>query len=234
MKKINSLIALIFLAHTISAQDKSFQKGSFVITVGAGFGAYATKYKEEKDTTLYSFSWQGIQASKSRISKEKNDGAVSAIYPLMLEYGLTNWLGLGARVAYAKFYANADSSNNYVKPTVTSFDAGLNVNLHFIKSKRFELPLSMNIGYSKFQYLNNFNTYGKAVSNGFNYGFALLPRIYFGKHIGMYFNLGYAAYIYPNIKFSDNTNSNLNQSNNVKAKINGNGANLGIGLIVKI
>jgi hypothetical protein len=235
MKKI-IYIALLLIScfQMVMAQDKCFQKGNFIISIGAGLGAYSTNYSYERDTTQYSLTSQGITAVNTRIARQKKDGAVSAIFPIHLEYAVNNWLGIGARVATAKFFANADSTNNNIKPNVTSFDAGLNINLHFIKTTRFDLPLAANIGYSKFKYLVNDALSGKAVSNGFNYGFALVPRIYFGKHFGMYFNLGYAAYIYPNLKYSNTTNSNLNQQDNVKAKITGNGVNLGLGLQVKL
>ncbi len=75
-----------------------------------------------------------------------------------------------------------------------------------------------------------------AKDNGLNYGIALIPRIYFGDYIGMFFNLGYMGYSYPSITFSNNSDSNLNNDNNKNElfKLKGNGVNIGIGLIVKI
>nr|MDQ3048352.1 hypothetical protein [Bacteroidota bacterium] len=63
------------------------------------------------------------------------------------------------------------------------------------------------------------------------FGIELQPRIYFGDHVGMYFNVGYAGYSYPSIEFSDN--QNYYNSNNFKFTLKGSGVNLGLGLIGK-
>jgi hypothetical protein len=149
-----------------------------------------------------------------------------------VEYGVTNWLGVGARFAYSDYFEEKDSITG-IKAQFTSIDAGLALNFHLVKSKRFDMPISVNFGYSSFKYLSNDTKGSKGKDNGLNYGISLLPRIYFGDHVGMFFNLGYAGYTYPSIQFSDNTDSNLNDENDWKYKLKGSGANLGIGLIAK-
>ncbi len=242
MKKITlTFLAFSFFATGINAQDKSFQKGTIAVDLGIGFAVYGTKSHEEYNSQV----WNGTSFSTVRIKKDTTDGAASTIIPVSVEYGVTNWLGVGARFGYSKYIANADSTNNNIKPTVRGLDVDLVLNFHLVKTKRFDMPINLIVGYSKFNYkANNPNTSpvgfpdngnSMAKDNGLNYGISLVPRIYFGDHIGMFFNIGYMGYYYPSITFSDNSDSNLNDNNNQdqKFKLKGNGFNLGIGLIGK-
>jgi hypothetical protein len=95
------------------------------------------------------------------------------------------------------------------------------------------MPISFMIGYSNFKYdANNPNPVDNliATDNGLNYGISLIPRFYFGNHIGVFLNLGYMGYNYPSISIS----SNLNQLDYSKFSIKGDGGNIGVGLIIKI
>lgn len=228
MKKITLLLAgIILLVNSVKAQ-KAFEKGNVTIDLGVGLGIYGTKLHEERDVQV----WTPSGVTTIRETNDTTDGAAATIFPLKFEYGITNWLGIGARFAYSKYIAGSDSTNN-TKPTVTGLDAGLILNFHFIKTKRFDLPLSVTIGYSNFRYKANDAANSIAKDNGLNYGVALIPRIYFGDHIGIFFNLGYVGYNYPSMLFSNNKDSNLNEEDNYEFKFKFNGANLGLGLVLK-
>ena len=105
------------------------------------------------------------------------------------------------------------------------------------------MPVSILIGYSHFKYFeNNPNTNppgfadnggSKGVDNGMNLGIMVNPTIYFNDHIGIFFNVGYMGYSYKSISFSDNSDSNLNDNNNWKFSLKGNGFNIGGGLALK-
>ncbi len=235
MKKIILTIsALAIILTTSKAQDKAFEKGNITVDLGIGFGIYGTKIHSEHTSNV--ISWNGTQfvSTPTRIKKDTTDGAGSVIYPIKVEYGITNWLGIGARLAYSNYFEERDSITG-IKPKVSSFDAGIVANFHLVKTKRFDMPISMTLGYSHFKYLSNDNLSSKGVDNGINYGISLLPRIYFGNHIGMFFNVGWAGYKYPSIHFSNSNDSNLNDDNNQdwKYSIKGNGMNIGIGIIGK-
>lgn len=230
MKKIMIfLFCFGFLSATTYAQDKAFQKGTFLIRVGAGFAGYGTKATDVKDEWV----WNGSAIVKERVTTHKNDGAASLMFPLTLEYGITNWFGAGLRGAYSKYYANADSTNNNTKPTVSSTDLGVMMNFHFIKTVHFDMPITLLVGYSGFSYKTNdvFNSMAKDA--GYNIGVGLNPRIYFGDHVGMFFDLNYTSYTYPSLLFSNSNDSNLNDNANEVYTLKGNGANVGLGLIVK-
>ncbi|MGQ0829064.1 MAG: hypothetical protein ACT4ON_11805 [Bacteroidota bacterium] len=220
MKKITLLIAgIIFLANTVKAQ-KAFEKGTIAVDLGIGIAVYGTK--------LHSQTTSGNKTYES----DTTDGAVSVIYPLAIEYGVSNWLGIGARFAYSSYFEERDSITGE-KASVRGIDADIVLNFHLIKTKRFDLPIGLIVGYSNFNFKFNdpSNTVGK--DDGMNYGIMLTPRIYFGDHIGIFFNLGYLGYTYPNIQFSSNTDPNINDNNNWVFKLKGNGGNVGLGLVAK-
>lgn len=233
MKKITLTIAAIALFINASkAQDKAFEKGNMTVGLGAGFGLYGTKTHTEQDRDVIVWTGSGFAIEKQKFTQDTTDAAASAIYPLTFEYGVTNWLGVGARFAYSNYFEETDSIT-HIKSKVRAIDADLVANFHLVKSKHFDMPISLTFGYSNFKYWANDVNNSMGKDNGINYGIALIPRIYFGNHIGMYFNVGYAGYSYPSIQFSDEHNSNLNADSNWVFKIKGSGANLGIGLVGK-
>lgn len=230
MKKISLFIVLVIsFVQSLMAQDKAFKKGDFSIGLGVGMAGYGTNYHEEYDALV----WTGSAIVNQRQVLTKAGGAVSVIVPLTVEYGLTNWFGLGGRFGYSKYIANGDSTNNHIVPTVHSIDGDIMLNFHFIKSPHFDMPLCVTVGYSGFSYLTNDAAGDKAKDDGVNFGLALNPRIYFGDHVGMFFNLGYMGYKYPSVLFSNNSNSDLNSSNNETFWLKGSGINFGLGLICK-
>ena len=197
MKKLLLFITIALLGTALKAQEKSFQKGKIIISVGANLGVYGTKTHQEQDkSVLISGAVQTV-----RTVKDTTGGAGSGVFPLTIEYGITNWLGVGARFGYSKYIAKADSANKNTKPTVIGLDGDLVLSLHFIKTVHFDMPLEFVAGYSHLNYMSNDQNGSAAKSGGLNYGFALVPHIYFGKHVGMFFNLGYSGTVIPILFF---------------------------------
>jgi len=234
-KTVLAFAAALLLTGAVSAQDKAFKKGDMSLEIGAGFGIYGTHSYDTRNVDQVVISGGVPTVVKVRQSKDTTDGAVSAIYPITFQYGVTNWLGLGARFAFAKYIASSDSTNNNTRPTVTGIDADIFADFHLVKSKHFDMPIRVTMGYSNIHYLANDANDSKAKGGGLNYGIALVPRIFFGDHIGIYFNLGYAGYNYANLIFSDKQDSNHNTDNgqDLKYRLSGNGVNIGLGLVGK-
>jgi hypothetical protein len=229
MKKIAiTLFAVLLVAADASAQ-KAFEKGNFIIGLGAGISGYATKSHFEYDMTV----WNGSGISTIRMTEDTTDGAVAKVFPLSLEYGVTNWLGIGLRGSYHSFFTAADSTNSNVLPKVKSFDGDLVIGLHFVKTKRFDMPLNISAGISSFSYRSNDPNDNTAKDVGTTFGVELNPRIYFGDHIGMYFNVGYASVSYRSMTFSNSSDPNLNDTDNRIYQLKGSGLNLGLGLLLK-
>ncbi len=215
MKK-NLLVILSFLVISIAvnAQDKAFQKGNIVIDAGLGLAVYATKLHTE------------VATSSGTLSRDKTDGAASAIYPIQAEYGLKNWFGLGARFAYSNYYDSANTDSR-------GLDFDLLINFHLIKTKRFEMPISLIVGYSnlKIKYNDAFSTIAK--DNGSNSGFMLSPRFYITDHFGLFLNLGRLSYSYPSLTFANSRNTNIFGPNTTVA-VSGRGLNFGFGVVFKL
>ncbi|MDF2436236.1 MAG: hypothetical protein K0Q95_612 [Bacteroidota bacterium] len=219
MKKITITIAAIAMALNVAtAQDKAFQKGNITVDLGVGFDIYGTKIHQEILGLVH----------------DTTDAAGGAHFPLKVEYGVTNWLGVGARFNFSSFIDETDSITK-TQATTKGLDAGLVLNFHLIKSRRFDMPLSLTFGYSRFIVDGNDVNQTMAKAHGMGYGISLLPRIYFGDHIGMYFNVGYMGYNYKNVIYSNEDYQNLNEQvwQDAKVSIKADGLNMGLGLIVK-
>ncbi|MES2286303.1 MAG: hypothetical protein V4547_11495 [Bacteroidota bacterium] len=229
MKKITlTFVAIALIINTSNAQKKAFHKGAVIVDLGIGVSVYKTDLEDAYNNQV----WNGSSFSTTRIKKDTTNAAAATVYPLNIEFGLKNWLGIGARVAYSKYFSEKDSISG-LKVGVTGIDAGLVLNLHLIKTNRFDLPIGVTLGYSSFKLdsKDTLNTIAK--DNGFNYGFAAIPRFYFGEHIGLSFNLGYTVYSYPSILFSNKNDSNLNNDTDRVFKLKASGVNIGVGLLIK-
>ncbi len=229
MKKFTFVFAgILLLLNTVKAQDKAFHKGSIVFDLGIGVNVYKTQIQDQYNSLVIN----GGNLNTVRIKKDTSSKAGSAIYPLTIEYGLKNWLGIAAKVSYSSYFGTKDSVTG-IKSAVRSIDGGIMLNLHLIKTKRFDMPIGLSLGYSNFKVDSKDSINSIAKANGLYYGFAMVPRIYFGEHIGLSINLGYTAYTYPNILFSNKNDSNVNDNNDRKFNLKANGVNIGVGLLVK-
>ncbi len=194
-KNILIVAALIIATGTIEAKGKVFQAGDTVkterkvfetgdIIIDAGLGAAG--YVTRTYTTV---------GSAATVLNGKN-WATSTMYPVNFEYGFRDWFGSGARFAYSNYYDSIKSDK--------SVDIDFVLNFHFIKTKRFEMPISLFFGFSTINIkYNDVNTSAKA--NGANNGFMLTPRFYLTEHFGLFVNLGFVNYVYTSLSFSNNT-----------------------------
>jgi hypothetical protein len=250
MKKILLLLSACFVFIAVNAQDeKAFHKGTITADANIGFAIYGTKVHSEHDEDY----WTGTAIGKKHVVEDTTDGAGATIYGVQGEYGVTNWLGVGARFAFSNYIEETqnDTVNSFTgqtvytyKPKARGIDFGVNVNFHLVKGKRFDMPICLTLGYSNFKYWQNnpdtdpssYNNSGsKAKDNGMNYGILLCPKIYFGKeqHVGVAFHVGYLGYNYPSFLFSNDTDDNINDENNWKYHLKGNGFNIGVGISAK-
>ena len=223
MKSRILLSVFIFSILSGKIYSQAFEKGNITLSPAFNLGVYGTEINEEYT------SIQGLREKNT-----ETDAAVSMIIPVMLEYGIKDWLGVGVRFGYSAYLTGTDSVE--FKSKVNGIDGTLFLNLHLIKSrKRFDMPISAQFGYSNLKIDFNDNQDLKAEDGGYTYGFSLLPRIYITKHFGFQFNVGYVAYVYPSLQFSDKTSSDVNAraGKDWNFRFEGSGVNLGAGLILK-
>ncbi len=212
-KKVLIALSLLIVSGTIQAQDKAFRAGNIVVDVGLGGAGYKTLLSSTITTGTVS------------VKNEKNGTAGSVIYPIQVEYGLRNWLGIGARFAYSKYYDSTKSNRG--------IDFDFVLNFHLIKTKRFEMPISLFLGYSNLniKYKDVLNTIAK--DNGMSNGIMLIPRFYITKHFGLFVNVGFVNYVYPSLTFTNNSNkSNINPAQ-INISLAGNGETFGFGALYK-
>ncbi|MCE9538943.1 MAG: hypothetical protein K8R85_06970 [Bacteroidetes bacterium] len=229
MKKIKlTFIAIALIINTSKGQD-AFHKGAVVIDLGIGASVYKTELEDAYNTKV----WNGTSFTTTRIKKDTSNISGATVIPLNIEYGLKNWLGVATRVAYSRYFSEKDSLSG-IKIGIRGIDAGLSLNLHLIKTDHFDMPIGVTIGYSNFKVdsKDSLNTIAK--DNGLNYGFALVPRFYFGEHIGLSINAGYMVYNFPSIAFSNKNDPNINNNTDRVFKLKSSGVNISVGLLIKI
>lgn len=228
MKKSLFLIASIILAWYSTINAQSFSKGSVVFDFGAGMTISQTQIEQQYNSQVST----GGGISTVPVQKDTTDISGAFVFPITVEYGVKNWLGIAAKVGYAKYFTNTDSLGN-AESDIRGLDAGILVNIHILKLLKFDLPLGASFGYSNFKLMSNDSLQTIAKDNGFNYSFTLNPRYYFSKHFGVSVNLGYTAYTYPSLLFSDKNDSNINDNDDLKFKLKSSGGNIGVSLLVK-
>ena len=218
MKKIILIASAFIVSGTTNAQDKAkskstiFEPGNIIVDVGIGVAGYKTLRRET------------IVVGNNKKDFDKKESATSIIVPIQAEYGFSNWFGLGARFAYSNYFDSAKSNRG--------IDFDFVLNFHFIKTKRFEMPISLFLGVSNIniKYNDSFNTVVK--DNGANNGFMLTPRFYLTDHFALFVNLGFINYVYPSLTFSNNSNKNLIPTNTT-VSLGGMGETIGFGAAYK-
>jgi hypothetical protein len=211
------LIGLINLNQNISAQNfnkkynkQAFQKGSKNIDFGVGFGTYL----------LESILKTDIFNPRSAIVTY--DESVKAILDFNVEYGISNKFGIGAQVGYSKFLFYHD---NFIRTELylSSVDFAVKLNYHLNEGKN-DLFIGIGLGGTSLKRTGlaseNFNGLGLSMS------VYISDRIFFNKHFGILFNLGYSSYYYSDLNFSNN-----DKVSNLKWDLDG--INVGSGLVVK-
>lgn len=198
MKRILLLIAILpFIS--FKAQN-SFYKGAIVADVRTGFEIYNTK--------LYSTN----TSNNTSRDTMQTDKAGNTYFAFSAEYGLHKMLGVGFGVNKHKFISEKDSATGQ-KPIMRSTDINLVLNFHAVSSKKFDMVLGSEVGYSSFRFASNdkVNTILTGRS-GMYAAFYANPRIYFGP-VGINFRLYTPMYSYKKITSNNDDFNKYNKIN---------------------
>ena len=189
--KIKILLLLFLCLSSVLFSQKSFEKSRIVAGVNWDLGVYKTEAYLNDFPTI-----------------KDDDGAVSSITSVWGEYGVTNWLGIGLKIARSKYFTEKDSVTN-IQPTAASNDIGLQLSFHPVRTKKFDLPLVIVLGSSGFKRKSNDVTNTMASDVGTFYNLSINPRLFFGEkaRFGMNLKIGLAGYTYNSMDISDNHNS---------------------------
>lgn len=227
MKKLLFLLLVLFLLPFQNVKGQAFQKGNFNIDLGIGFGAYKTVTTYTTPEIIF----LGITIPPQTFKDE--DGAVSGMIPLSLEYGISNKFGLGLEFCSVN-YAIDDSTENNAgdivqnnTESVKSKDLMLFVNYHLLESDKNDLFIGLGFGSSSVVWTFKDNSTYEYSGRGGLFKLYIKDRLFFGEHVGMLFNLGYTSYVYNDMETSDNNAILEGLKWNVK------GLNMGVGLALK-
>lgn len=201
-----------------TSSSSSFKEGTFTFDGGMGVDYYGLKIH-------------------TQVGKSKFDtiGKMAGVhFPFKFEYGASKNVGVGARLSFSEFIDARDTTYKpSIKPRTSSFDFGIIFNIHLYNNATFDIPLCVNLGYSKINIALNDSLHNKTKSEGLAFGLTLTPRIYFTKHFGMCFNIGYMRYNYAKFIYSNDKEPDLNSKYQFGRSIKAQGVNLGFGLITK-
>lgn len=220
MKKTILFVLTVFCFQLVNIKAQAHQKGTWNIDLGIGFGIYKTK-------TTYEFQ---ILEKEYRYVEE--DGAVSTMIPLSVEYGISNKFGLGLELGFNNYAVDDSTKDNNgnmvlnVTESVKSKDFALFVNYHLLNSDKNDLFIGLSLGVSSINWTFD-NTNYEYSGRGNLFKFYIKDRIFFSENIGILFNLGYTSYVYNDMESSDN-NAILDD-----LKWDLSGVNLGTGLALK-
>lgn len=193
--RIGIILYCCALCTKVFAQS-SFHKGALVTELKTGLEVY----------NLYASLWQDL-GSRTRDTLYE-DKAGNTYFGLGAEYGLHKMIGVGATFSSHKFFAETDSTTGKKNDTQANNFLVL-VNFHPIATKKFDLVIGGDIGYSRFK-LKTFDKDNTVLTGG---GIAmsayLNPRIYFGR-FGINFKLSTPYLKYNNV---NTNNADFNKNN---------------------
>lgn len=196
MRKIY-LLVLIVLGLGLNAQ--SFYKGALVTEVRTGLEIY---------NAFVSAHHTGGNRTIDTIYTDK---AGNTYFGLGAEYGLHKYVGVGLSFNSHKYLTDKDTVTN-TRPLSRANNIMAMVNIHPVTTKKFDLVVGADFGYSGFKMQSNdsLNTYVKGT--GFCFSGYLNPRIYFGN-FGIQFKLSTPFARYGNVT-TNNESFNKNNSYN--------------------
>ncbi len=207
MKKVIVILSVLCTINAVA--QKSFEKKTNVISFGADLGVYNYVSKVASNPT----------SSSSR--------AANKMLHFNYERGVLNWLGIGAKLQLSDYFTEKDSVT-HTKPSVKAIDGTVIINAHFLRTKRIDMLLGCNVGYSNMNWEARDQAISSAKGGGLTYDFHLQPRFYFGDHIGMFVNLSYINYAYRNMDFKNTYTNALDILD-----LTGGGVNFGFGFQAK-
>lgn len=196
MKKLFTIISSVML---LSANAQSFYKGAIVGEVRTGIEVY----------NIYSDVTEKLwNRTRDTVYTDK---AADTYFGFGAEYGLHKYLGVGVVYNAHKFLSEKDTATG-IKQDTRANDFLVQVNFHPVTTKKLDLVIGTDIGYSSFK-LKTFDKENTIVTGKGLYMSAYLnPRIYFGA-FGINFKLSTPFMKYSNVA-TNNADFNKNNTYN--------------------
>jgi len=174
------------MAERCSAQ-KSFSSGALIFNTNVGV---------EGNITRQHF----INGSESQ-AQTLNNTAPASNYSVGLEYGLFNWLGIGA-IGRIDNYSMQDNGTTPSTATAGAADIGGTANIHLLKTAHFDFFAGYDLGLSHLTYTTNDGVHASSTANGTWSDMHITGRIYLGR-LGINLCLYAPGTTYSNFKASN-------------------------------
>lgn len=182
-------ITLLMLSVTsIKTNAQAFQQGNWNIDVDLGLGIYAT---ETTTTTAIKANVFGLNINESQTETDK-DGAVSSIFRIGIEYGISNKFGIGIKVGTSNYFI--DEKDKDTLKSLKSTDFTIHCNYHLLNSEKNDLFITLGLGVTsaKWEYETGPDIFLKsAKGNGGYFTLGLTDRIFFSDNVGILFSLNF-------------------------------------------
>lgn len=200
MKKVILSIVLIM---SLSAGAQSFYKGALITEVKTGIEVYNT----------YGDVTQKLWNGKTR-DTVYTDKAADTYFGFGAEYGLHKYIGVGILYNAHKFITDKDSATGKKQDTRAN-DFLVVLNLHPVTTKKFDLVLGSDLGFSSFK-LKTFDKDNTILTaKGMSMSAYINPRIYFGS-FGINFKLSTPFLKYNNVTTNNDVFNKDNTYNSLK------------------
>ena len=212
------LVSVSVLAFNSTMNAQAFHKGSLIVSVSEGstYGYYKTIGTYSSAGSSAPGSYRSVQNNGESnpvvVHQEFNEGARD---PFILEYGITNRLGIGFTsgndifsVSPTKFYG-FDNENHQIKAKTSEFT--FDSNYHFFVTKRLDLSVCGSFGLFGVDFKGKYNNSSDSQKYNYSAGGGMVRggvrvHYYFYKRLGAFGMIStYAGSCTPNKNVSTNT-----------------------------
>jgi hypothetical protein len=210
MKLIFKVLLLCGFSAVVPAQN-SFHLGSIVLDLNTGLELY-------NSTNVYSLTRNG-QNSDTTIS----DKAANSNFSFGAEVGIGRFVGLGLRGKGSSFFRTLDAVTN-ARADIYATDLVLQINLHPLPLKKFDLVIGGEMGVSKLKMNVDDIAQTLVTGKGGIFSVYLNPRFYMHR-LGFNFRAGLPVFNYKKLEYTTRDPSNYLLS---QWKANGISLSLGV------
>ncbi len=204
---------MIFIFPLVLAQQtiaQSFNQCNLVISADLGL-------------TYNSIAQRYIDQYLNLSTNQKNNNG-SANYNASAEFGVFNWLGIGAIVQSESYFTQQNSTTSST-PTISSYEGAAVLNIHLIRKEHIDWRFGGTYGFSHLTYDVNNSVNAQVYGKGSWADVHISTRLYLGR-----FGFNYMLYM----PFVNYNNLSANNNNLVNQYITTSWKAIGVGIDVGI
>lgn len=190
MKRLPGILMItpaILCFGLIRADAQSFVKGN--IFVNAGIKISISQIKDQDD------------------ENDDDDGAASFTIPIVLEYAMSDKIGLGVEAGICNYFTGEDTITGAIADA-HSFDLMLIGNFHWVRGSHVDLYSGLGLGFSSFRYESNDSKNSQFKSTGTYFRVSMInARFFISKSLAFDVHAGIPYMNFNNGRITDNLGS---------------------------